>query len=143
MVKINFSRIFQGTLVPGNPEEMKRARGLIMRYASAITAESRFSFGWKNVVILRPNHELLDTKRNLEWWRYAWSPAWPELNNAFMETCRINIYTDRAIRAMIGPRDFRVHGVGSDDSEVPLTVSGPFSRSATRKDPNFRNIPLF
>ncbi len=133
---------YTGTFVEGDPRAFLIRSGLL-KYRSLLAMEGRWKFGWDQVRVLKPDLELLDSGRSLESWRYAWSPAWQELDKDFLDSCRINVNLDQAIRVMVGRRDFRVHGVGSDNLEVPLKVSGPLSRRQTRNDPNFRSVPLF
>lgn len=127
---------FQGSLSEGDPSAFRIRRGYL-KFPSLILAENRW-FGWQQTRIIQPNLKELDSSRVLEWWKYGWSPAWSELDRAFLEVCDIRIFPDIAVRIFEGPRPFRVHGVGSDDLEVPLIVSPKISR----RDPRYYHIPL-
>ena len=142
--RMDYPQDYIGTRFEGNPKAFKLLRGRL-RFLSGIAMEGRWKFGWDQIRVIQPDLERIGSTRlqDLESWRYGWSPAWKELKRAFLDACRINIYPDQAIKVMVGPRPFNVHGVGSDELEVPLKVSGPLSRRKTRNDPRFRNIPLF
>lgn len=118
---------FEGNLVNANPDAFPPHN-----IVDFLRMESRW--GWQRIRAIQPDLEALNGRR-LDWWQYCWSPE----NKAFLDRCSVAIDQEEAIRVLIGPKPFRIHGYGSDNKEVPLIVYP----ETNRNDPTFKHLPLF
>lgn len=121
---------FQGYVVAGDHSAFSPEHYNTLSFLKAFSR-----FGWQQVGIIKLKLELLDPDRKIDYWQYAYSP----LDKSFFDRCYVAINPGEAIKFLVGPRPLLIHGVGSDNQEIPLSIT----RGISRNDPRYSHLPIF